>query len=326
MPDFDDEAATTGLTAIRERPDLTVEFAKQLLTNPVTNASGTISLSSRKAVNLGQFGLLFTKTQGLKARLGNKGQRIWETPSGMLNAIGLPRLSLDDFIALEWPRWLELSQNLNVPVGISFAGESSVQFHDITRKLDRLEGVFALKANFGCPNVKEGLAFGQDPGLTYEAVKAIKEATDKPLVVKLTPNVTNIAEIALAAQEGGADALAAINTILAMDIDIEAGQPVLGNTTGGLSGPAIYPVGLRCVWQITDPKAGFKIPVIGIGGIDCWETAVKYFMAGATLVGIGTANFCDFETAGRVVAGIEDYCAKKGYKSVREIPRAKFPE
>lgn len=307
--------------------DLAVRFAGLDLDNPIANASGTISLSSRQAINLKRYGLLFTKTQGLEARAGNPGRRLCETPSGLLNAIGLPRLSFEDFIVQEWPQWQALSQSLNVPVGISFAGETTDGFARLAARLHQLE-VSIIKANFGCPNVeiKKGMLFGQNPELAFKTVSVIRQETDQFLLVKLTPNVTNIVEVALAIQEAGANALAAINTILAMDIDIKTGQPVLRNITGGLSGPAIFPIGLRCVWQLTDPKSGVNLPVIGIGGIDCWETAIKYFMAGATMVGIGTANFCNFQTVNAVLLGMAKFCRERGYESIRGIPRAEFPE
>jgi dihydroorotate dehydrogenase (NAD+) catalytic subunit len=232
----------------------------------------------------------------------------------MLNAIGLQNVGVDVFVNEKLPRIRELGTTLIVNV----VGREIDEYVAVAKKLNSAEGVAGLELNISCPNIKEGgVSFGQNANLSAEITQAVKRAApQKPLIVKLTPNVTDIAEIALAVERGGADAISLINTLTGMAIDIDTRKPVLANVTGGLSGPAIKPIALRMVWQVA---RAVKIPVVGIGGISCWQDAVEFLIAGATAVGIGTANFVNPTVAVDVIGGIERYLIKNKIRDVYEL-------
>jgi dihydroorotate dehydrogenase (NAD+) catalytic subunit len=275
-----------------------MQFLGLELKTPVFNASGTVSPQSADAIDLSLYGGLVTKTVKLDGRKGNLGRRVCETPSGMLNAIGLEGPGIDQFLAEEWPQWL----SFGVPVGINIAGSNVEEYARLAAMVDKTEAAF-IEANLSCPNVANGMAFSTDEVITFEVIAAIIRATSKPVIAKLTPNVTDITRPAKAAQSAGASALSLINTVLGMRFDLKTGKPVLGNKTGGLSGPAILPIALRCVWQVAQ---AVDIPVIGMGGITCANDAREFFYAGAKAVALGTINLVKPEAVSQVIAGISE--------------------
>jgi len=289
-------------------PNLTTSLGKLKLKNPVLVASGTFGYGEEYAelVDLNKLGGIITKAVTLKPKEGNAPPRLAETPCGLLNAIGLENPGVEVFIRERIPFLREFDTRIIVNI----AGEEEGDYVRVAEKLSRTEGIDALEVNISCPNVKKGgLAFGTAPEVVYSLVKRIRRVTELPLIVKLTPNVTDIGQIAKAAQEAGADILSLINTILGMTIDVEAQRPKLSNITGGLSGPAIRPIAVRMVrevFRIVD------IPIIGMGGILKPEDALEFIIAGASAVAIGTANFADPQTPLRVVEGIRQYLTKKG--------------
>lgn len=291
-----------------------INFAGIKLKNPVTVASGTFGYGREFSdfYDLGKLGAVITKGTYLKPRNGNKPARVCETASGIMNSIGLQNPGIEYFEKVELPFLRKFDTKIILNVGASSIDEY-IEVCKYANKLD-IDGV---ELNLSCPNVCAGcMAFGT----TYEGVKevtsAVRKVVDKPLIVKLTPNVTDITLIAKGAEEAGADGISAINTILAMKIDIEKRRPVLANNTGGLSGPAIKPVAVRMVYQIAN---AVKIPVMGLGGIMNGEDAVEFMLAGATAISIGSGNFIDPYTAPKTVEGIENYLNRHNISDVNDI-------
>lgn len=294
--------------------DLHVNLGQLQLKNPIITASGTFGFGKEygEFYDINRLGAITTKGITPQMRAGNPPPRIVETPAGIINSVGLENPGIDRFIQEELPDL----QPLKVPVIVNISGNSVEEYAVLAKRL-KDSNLAALEVNISCPNVKKGgLNFGTHPQSVYEVTKAVRENWERTLIIKLTPNVTNITEIALAAQEAGADALSLINTLLAMDIDIHRRRPTLGNTMGGLSGPAILPVALRMVYQVA--KA-VDIPIIGMGGIMTGEDAIKFLLAGASAVSIGTANFIDPMAPLNILKGIEDYMEKYDLQSIEEI-------
>jgi dihydroorotate dehydrogenase (NAD+) catalytic subunit len=284
------------------------------LNNPVLTASGTCGYGKELAdwMDLKALGGLVTKTVTRKPRAGNPSPRTCETASGMLNAIGLQNVGIERFIAEKLP-WLH---SLGVSLIVNIAGETVEDFADLAAAFNEQNGVNALELNISCPNVAHGLDFATNPVQTKAVLEAVRSVTALPVIAKLSPNVTDIRPIALAAQEGGADALSMTNTFIGMAIDIERRRPVIANLTGGLSGPAIKPLSLLAVYRCAQTV---QIPIIGIGGIRTAADAIEYLLAGASAVQVGTATFVQPDVAAQVLRGIEEYMQKHNINSVREI-------
>lgn len=295
--------------------DLSVNIGQLKLANPVMTASGTFGygLEFQDFVNLEKIGGIIVKGTTLHAREGNPYPRMAETPMGMLNAVGLQNKGVDYFVNHIYPKIKDIRTNMIVNVSGSQI-EDYVQTAGIINELDRIP---AIELNISCPNVKQGgMAFGVSPQGAAEVVNAVRKVYGKTLIVKLSPNVTNIAEIALAVEAAGADSVSLINTLLGMAINAEKRKPVLSTITGGMSGAAVKPIALRMVWQVA---RAMKIPVIGLGGIMNWRDAVEFLLAGASAIQIGTANFIDPSVTVKVADGIEDYLHRHGFSSVKEI-------
>ncbi len=296
-------------------PDMSVKISGLDLRNPVMTASGTFGYGEEfsQYVDLEKIGAFVTKGLSLKPRAGNPTPRIVETPGGMLNAIGLQNVGIDAFIAKKVPFF----RNVNTPAIANFFGSTPEEYAELATRLDSISEVRALEVNISCPNVKQGgIVFGTDPASAVSVVTACRAATKKPLIVKLSPNVTDIVQMALACEGAGADALSVINTLTGMAIDLEKRRPVLANITGGLSGPAIKPIALRMVWQVT--KA-VKVPVIGIGGIMNATDALEFMLAGATAVQIGTASFVNPGAAQEIAIGMENWLAERNIADIKSI-------
>lgn len=297
------------------RPDMSVEIAGVKFRNPVMTASGTFGYGQEfsQYVDLEKIGAFVTKGLSLKARAGNPTPRIVETPGGMLNAIGLQNVGIDAFIEKKVP----FLRTVNTPAIANFFGYTPDEYAELAARLDNVAEVSALEVNISCPNVKQGgIVFGTDPGCAASVVAACRAATKKPLIVKLSPNVTDIVEMAKACEGAGADALSVINTLTGMAIDLESRRPVLANVTGGLSGPAIKPVALRMVWQVS---RAVKVPVIGIGGIMSATDALEFMLAGATAVQVGTASFVNPSAAQDIAEGMEKWLADRGISDVKSL-------
>lgn len=291
-----------------------VNFAGIEMKNPVTVASGTFGYGREYAdfFDLGKIGAIITKGTSLRPKSGNKPSRVCETPSGMLNSIGLQNPGVEYFANNDLP----FLRKFDTKIIVNACGSSVDEYVELCKILNNLD-IDGVELNVSCPNVKEGcMAFGS----TYEGVKKVtsevRKVLDKPLIVKLTPNVTDIASIAKGAEEGGADAVSLINTLLAMKIDIYKRKPVLANNTGGLSGPAIRPVAVRMVYQVAQ---AVNIPIMGLGGIVSGEDAIEFMLAGATTVSIGAGNFIDPYTSVKVVEGIEEYMRKCHVEDINDI-------
>jgi len=285
------------------------------LNNPVLVAAGTFGYGEEyaKLIDLNKLGGIITKTVTLEPKEGNPSPRLAETPAGLLNAIGLENPGIDVFLKEKMPF---LSQ-FEAALIVNIAGEKEEDYLTLAERLNEKERIDALEINISCPNVKEkGLIFGTDPGRTFSLTKKLREVTNIPLIIKLTPNVTDISEIAQAAEEAGAEALSLINTILGMSIDVETRKPKLGNITGGLSGPAIRPIAVR---MVRDVFQKVSLPIIGMGGISCSEDALEFILAGASAVAVGTANFIDSRTALRIVEGIKEYMKRKGIENFEDL-------
>jgi dihydroorotate dehydrogenase (NAD+) catalytic subunit len=285
------------------------------LKNPVMTASGTFGYGEEYApfVDLNLLGAVVVKGLSLEPRLGNPPPRIMETPSGMLNAVGLQNVGVRSFIADKLP----FLRQFDTRVIANIFGESVEEYQRMAEILGSTEGVHALELNISCPNVKRGgIAFGALPEAAAEITRKVRGATDLPLIVKLTPNVTDIAAIAVAVEAAGADAVSLINTLTGMSVDIERRRPHLANITGGLSGPAIRPVALRMVWQAVQ---AVKIPVIGIGGILTASDALEFLITGARAVQVGTAHFIQPAAVSKILSGIEDYLGRHGIGKITEL-------
>lgn len=295
--------------------DLSTKLGRLDLDNPVVAASGTFGygLEYRAFVDLNRLGGFATKGLSLKPRIGNAVPRMVETASGMLNAIGLENIGLEKFLSEKLP----LLEEYKTRIIVNFFGDDEGEYVDMAAALSEVARVDAVEMNISCPNVEEGgMRFSSDPAAVRPLVEAVRKATGKFLIVKLSPNVTDITEIAKAAEDGGADALSLINTQIGMSIDLETGKPWLANKTGGLSGPAVKPVALYMVHQVA---GAVGIPVIGMGGISTAEDALEFLYAGAAAIQIGTANFIDPGVTLKVIDGIREYCKKKGITNISKL-------
>ena len=297
------------------KPDMSVEIAGLKLRNPVMTASGTFGYGEEfsQYVDLEKIGAFVTKGLSLKPRAGNPTPRIVETPGGMLNAIGLQNVGIEAFIQKKVP----FLRTVNTPAIANFFGYTPDEYAELASRLDAIPEVAALEVNISCPNVKQGgIVFGTDPNCAASVVAACRAATKKTLIVKLSPNVTDIVEMAQACEAAGADALSVINTLTGMAIDLERRRPVLANATGGLSGPAIKPIALRMVWQVARVV---KVPVIGIGGIMSATDALEFILAGATAVQVGTASFVNPAAAQEIAEGMEQWLAARGIADIKSL-------
>ena len=300
------------------KPNLEVEIAGIKLKNPVMTASGTFGYGEEFSpfIDLDRLGAMVLKGITLKPKRGNPPPRIIETPSGMLNAIGLQNVGVEVLIKEKLP----YLKKFNTPVIINISGDTIEEYIELARRLGEVSkemGVAGLEVNISCPNVKNGdMAWGTDAKATYKIVSSIRKVTTLPLIVKLTPNVTDIKIIAQAAKEAGADALSLINTLVGMAVDIDSRKPKLANISGGLSGPAVKPVALWLVWQVFQTV---NIPVIGIGGIIKVEDALEFIIAGARAIEIGTANFINPNITIEIIEGIKKYLIKNNIKDVNEL-------
>lgn len=295
--------------------ELTVRIGRARLKNPVCTASGTFGYAEemKEVVRLNRLGAVFTKAVTLEPRKGNPPPRIVETPAGMLNAIGLANVGVEAFVRDKLP----FLRRCGTAVFVNVAGTTIDDYAAVVRRLDREKGLAGYEINISCPNVKKGgMSFSAHPSETAKIVRALRKATRSTLVIKLSPNVTDITEYARAADGEGADALSLINTLVGMAVDIHRLRPRLANVTGGLSGPAVRPVGVAMTFKVC---RCVKIPVIGMGGIVCAQDALEYLIAGASAVQIGTGNFMDPAIPEQVVKGIGEYMKAKGKKRLKEI-------
>ena len=295
--------------------NLAVQIGSLKLKNPVMTASGTFGYGEEYAdyVDLNKLGAIVVKGLSLKPRLGNPPPRIMETAGGMLNAVGLQNIGVEEFINEKLP----YLKNFDVAVIANIYGETYTEYSKVAEKLSSVKGVHALEVNVSCPNVKKGgLSFGSDPKAAAEVTRRVKAETNLPVIVKLTPNVTDIAAIATAAENAGADAVSLINTLTGMSVDLKTRTPHLKNVTGGLSGPAIKPIALRMVWQVVQRVS---IPVIGIGGIMTAEDALEFLILGAKAVQIGTANFINPRATLDVIEGMKNYLSENKIKDINAI-------
>jgi dihydroorotate dehydrogenase (NAD+) catalytic subunit len=300
--------------------DLSVELCGIRFKNPVWTASGCFGYGREFAgvFPLSELGAICVKGTSVEPWIGNKGTRVVETPGGMLNAIGLQNPGIDHFLTVDWP-WL---QEQKATVIVNIVGRTVDEYVAVARRLEG-SGVAAVELNISCPNVKEGgLAFGTSLKGAAEVTAAVRKATTLPLMVKLSPNVTNVVDFAKAVEDAGADAVTLINTLLGMAIDIRRRRPILGNVFGGLSGPVVKPVALRMVWQVA---GAVKIPVVGIGGIMTGEDAVEFLMAGARAVQVGTACFVNPRAPLDIIDGIAGFMRESGVERVADLVGAARP-
>jgi dihydroorotate dehydrogenase (NAD+) catalytic subunit len=300
----------------KEKTDLSVDLAGITLTNPVIPASGTFGYGAEyaKLYDLDILGSISFKGTTKDPRYGNPLPRIAECPDGLLNSVGLQNPGVDEVCEKELP---ELAKVFHKPLVANISGFSVEDYRYCAEKMDAQPQVGILEVNISCPNVHGGgMAFGTDPEAAAEVTKAVKEVTKKPVFVKLTPNVTDITEIAKACEDAGADGLSLINTLLGMRIDIKTGKPVLANKTGGFSGPAVFPVAVRMVYQVSE---ACSIPVIGMGGISKPEDVIEMMMAGATAVEVGTANIVEPYASRDIILGLPKVMERLGIKRLRDI-------
>ncbi len=294
---------------------LSVNIGSLQLKNPVLTASGTFGYGEEFSdfIDLSRLGGFVVKGTTLHSREGNDYPRMAETPSGMLNAVGLQNKGVGYFIDHIYPRIKDCGSEIIVNV----SGASPADYVAVAERLAPLSGIRAIEVNISCPNVKQGgMAFGTTCAGAASVVSAVRRAWEKTLIVKLSPNVTDIVEIARAVEDEGADSISLINTLMGMAVDVERRRPMLSTITGGLSGPAVRPVAVRMVWQVA--KA-VRVPVIGLGGITCGRDALEFLMAGATAVQVGTANFLDPAVTVRIIDEIQDYCTRHKISDIREI-------
>jgi len=291
------------------------------LRNPVMTASGTFGYGVEYArlIDIQRLGAIVCKATTLKPRRGNPQPRLWETPAGLLNSIGLQNMGVAALLREKAPIWA----GWDVPVIVNIAGETVDEYARVAEALDGAPGVAGLEVNISCPNVDGGyVAFGARPETAARVTRAVLAATDLPVMVKLTPNAPDVVAVALAVAEAGAHSLSLINTVVGMAIDLARRRPVFARTTAGLSGPAIKPIALRMVYEVAQ---AVHIPVVGIGGISTAADALEFLMAGATAVQVGTASFANPRAVLDVLEGIEDYLAREGLGDVREIIGAALP-
>lgn len=300
---------------MKNRADLKVNIGKIELKNPVMTASGTFGYAREfdDLVDLNRLGAIIVKGLSLQPSRGNPPPRIVETPCGMLNAIGLENVGLTAFVEEK----LQFLKELSTPVFINIYGKDIKEYAQLASRIDDIEEIAGIEVNISCPNVKAGgVAFGIDPDTACKVVKAVRSNTGKPVMVKLTPNVTDITLIARSVEDAGADSISLINTITGMVIDIETRRPKLANITGGLSGPAIKPIALRMVWQVVQKV---NIPVIGVGGIMTAEDALEFLIAGAVAVQVGTANLINPHATIDIIEGIEAFLIKRNIPRITDI-------
>jgi len=294
---------------------MSVNLGGLQLKNPVCTASGTFGYGSeyKDYFDPALLGAVIVKGTTLQARPGNPPPRIVETPAGMLNAIGLENPGVDVFIDQYMP---ELRAQ-GVTVIANIAGNIPEEYAELARRLDQVEGIAAIELNISCPNVKQGgLQFGTDPDMVYQVVSMVKTNTQLPVIPKLSPNVTDIVAIAQAAQQGGADALSMINTLMGMAVDVDRCRPVLANVFGGLSGPAIKPVALRMIYQVYQQV---KLPILGGGGIVSTRDALEFLMVGASAISIGTGIFIDPLLPCQIIDGLEQYIKQQGFSRISDL-------
>jgi dihydroorotate dehydrogenase (NAD+) catalytic subunit len=300
---------------IPKSPNLSIKIGSLVLKNPVLLASGTCGYGTELdgLLDLDQVGGIIVKGISIRPRPGNPPPRLVETPCGLLNSIGLENVGIESFIRDKLPRL----RNIKTSLIVNILGNSVEEYSEIAKKLDGAEGVKAIEVNISCPNVKVGgIAFGTDPEAAASVTHAVKKATGLPVIIKLTPNVTDITKVARKVASAGADAISLINTLLGMAIDVKSRRPALANVFGGLSGPAIKPIALRMVWQVV---RAVDIPIIGIGGISTPDDALEFLMAGARAVEIGTATLVRPDTAEDVLAGIRDYMETNSIQNVEDL-------
>lgn len=297
------------------QPNLAVEIAGIKFKNPVMPASGTFGYGQEYApyIDLNQLGAIVTKGLSLKPKAGNNTPRTCETVSGMLNAIGLQNVGVDAFIRDKMP----FLEQFDAPIIVNFFGNTQDEYGEVAARLDDVPNVAALEMNISCPNVKHGgIVFGTDPKAAAAVISLVRKRTSKPLIVKLTPNVTDIQITARAAEDAGADVLSLINTLTGMAVDVKTRKPRLANTIGGLSGPAIRPIAVRLVHQVVQ---AVQIPVIGIGGISRAMDALEFLIVGAQAVQVGTANFVDPHAMATIIAGLEEFCRDEGIADINDL-------
>jgi dihydroorotate dehydrogenase (NAD+) catalytic subunit len=295
--------------------DTSVKIGGLKLTNPIMTASGTFGYGEEFTpfVDLSSLGAIVVKGISLNPRSGNPPPRVVETASGMLNAIGLQNVGVDRFISEK----MTMIRTLGAKVVVNILGDSLDDYRELAARLDDVDGIAAIEVNISCPNVKKGgVAFGTDPLMAAKVADVVVKQSSRPVIIKLSPNVTDITVIARAVEDAGATAISLINTLIGMAIDIKTARPKLANIIGGLSGPAIKPVALRMVYQVASVV---KIPVIGIGGITTLADVIEFMMAGATAVQIGTANFVNPAVSGKLVAGFEKYLVESGRSTATEL-------
>jgi dihydroorotate dehydrogenase (NAD+) catalytic subunit len=294
-------------------PDLAVQLGPLRLKNPVMSASGTFGYGEEYSsfLDLKRLGAIVVKGISLEPRAGNPPPRLAETASGMINAIGLENVGVEMFLSVKLP----FLRELGIPVIVNILGETVEEYAELAARLSEAPGVAGIEINVSCPNVKEGgMVFGTDPAMTSRVVQSVRRGTALPVITKLTPNVTSIAEIARAAEGAGSDIVSCINTLAAMAVDIFSRRPRLGNVVGGLSGPAVKPVALRCVYEVT---RAVKCPVIGIGGIVNATDALEFLLVGAGAVQVGTANFINPAAAVEIIEGMERFLKVEGIPDIK---------
>jgi len=294
---------------------LSVDIGGLTIKNPIMTASGTFGYGREFAnlVDLDRLGAMVVKGLALEPTRGNPPPRIVETPCGMLNAIGLENVGLEAFIEKKMP----FLRKVATPTLANIYGKSIEEYAELAARLDDVDGMAGVEINISCPNVKAGgIVFGTDPVAAYNVTKAVRGRTRLPVMVKLSPNVTDVTELARGVEDAGADSVSLINTITGMAIDVETRRSKLANITGGLSGPAIKPVALRMVWQVAQ---AIKLPVIGIGGIMTATDALEFLIAGATAVQVGTANFINPKVTTDIIDGIEEFMNQKGIPDIHDI-------
>lgn len=305
--------------------NLSVRLGKLTLQNPVMVASGTFGYGAEyhRLYNVDQLGGLVTKSISLKPRPGNPTPRIYETPSGMLNSIGLQNVGLEGFLKKKMPFLRKLKK---AKVIVNLAGETVAEYVMLAKRLEHVTGIAGLELNISCPNCERGgIEFGVDPVLTAEVVGRVRRVTKRPLIVKLSPNVTDVVMIARAAAEAGADILSLINTLLGISVDSKSWRPRIATVTGGLSGPAVKPVALRMVWQVH--RAVPKVPLIGIGGIMTAEDAVEFLLCGASAIQVGTANYVNPRAPLEIIEGLKKVLSTHKFKSPQSmIGKLKVPK
>ncbi|MBW1696151.1 MAG: dihydroorotate dehydrogenase [Deltaproteobacteria bacterium] len=295
--------------------DLRVEIAGVKLKNPVMTSSGTFGYGSEyhRLIDLNRLGAIIVKGLSLAPSRGNPPPRIVETPCGMLNAIGLENVGIDAFIQEKLP----FLRQLTTPTFVNIYGETAEEYVELVCRLNDVDGISGIEVNISCPNVKAGgVAFGVDPRSAYELVNKVRKQARLPVMVKLSPNVTDITQIARCVEDAGADAISLINTITGMAVDIESRRPKLANITGGLSGPAIKPVALRMVWQVVQ---AVRIPVVGIGGIMNARDALEFLIAGAAAIQVGTANFINPRATIEIIEGLDRFLSSRNISKITDI-------